>query len=350
MTRKNIFRLIAFILCLAAIAACLLLVRSLSSSLIGQTAAELWRGGDMKYIQQSAFISEDKELNVDGVRMIRHGIDQALISASIDAEKESARLWIDAYSGETSVSVSVAGKSVNARAICTGGDFFTFNPIDMLSGWYYSDADVMDDGVIIDKNLAWQLYGGFELSEMSIDINGTQCLVVGVADTQSSDILADAYGEESTVYMPMRLCERLGMATPVTSYSMILPNPVKGFAEKIFTENSGLEKTDYEIVQNTSRFSVLSNLKRLADTGTRAQRTTKIYFPWWENGARYSESWCTLLTAIAALFTVWPLIYAVMLISSALRRLRPLNKLKTLFFRVINKENINIMEGNNEDN
>ena len=85
MTKKGIFRLAAFILCLILLTACLLIADSLSSGLVGQTEAELWRGGDMRYVQHSAFISEDRALDTDGVRMIRHGIDQALVSAAIEA-------------------------------------------------------------------------------------------------------------------------------------------------------------------------------------------------------------------------------------------------------------------------
>jgi len=352
MRKRGIFQFIAFILCLAAMAICLLWVELLSSQLIGQTEAELWQQGDMPYIQHSAFISEDRALDVSGVQMIHYSIDQALITESIEAENDTARLWIDAYSGETSMTAASGGKSVAVRTICTGGDFFTFNPIEMLGGWYYSDTDIMDDGVIIDKNLAWQLYGGFELSGMNIEINGYPCLIVGVADLPSSDILADAYGQEPTVYLPLSLCDRLGSAPNITYYSLVLPNPVKGFGEKIFTENCSLDEKEYELTENTARFSVLTNLKRVAETGKRTQRTTKIYFPWWENGARFAESWCTVLTVIAALFAIWPLICIIIIIvHTVLRRKLIIYKTKGYFDRIKNKkkkENHSVMEENNE--
>lgn len=352
MSRKSIIRLTAFLLCLAAVGACLLWSASLALQIIGQTEAERWQQGNLSYIQQSAFIIEDRALDENGIKMIRRSIDQALVTESIEPAGEGARLWIDAYSGVTETSASHGGSNVSARTICTGGEFFTFNQIDMLSGWYYSDMDIMDDGVIIDKNLAWQLYGGFELAGMEISINGYPCVIVGVADHPRSDILADAYGDEPTVYLPMSLCDRIAATANITYYSLILPNPVDGFAEKVFSENSGLDEADFESIQNTGRFSVISNLKRVSETGSRVQRTTKVFFPWWENGARYAESWCTVLTVIAVFFTIWPAVYTVILIVIVIRNRRIIFlKVKTLFGRSGgNKETNSVMEEQNEQN
>ncbi len=70
--------------------------------------------------------------------------------------------------------------SITARAFGVGGDFFTFHPLKLLSGSYFDGEDLNKDGVVIDENVAWQLFGSNNVAGMYVEINGVQYPVRGV--------------------------------------------------------------------------------------------------------------------------------------------------------------------------
>lgn len=88
-------------------------------------------------------------IDLDTIRSFRVTLEDEFVQNSIFAPEPdaqdpgadtSARLYADAYSGSTQLSVS--GKSpgsVTVTAIGVGGDYFLFHPLQLLSGGYVSD-------------------------------------------------------------------------------------------------------------------------------------------------------------------------------------------------------------------
>lgn len=93
-----------------------------------------------------------------------------MIDASLEAP-EGGSLYQDAWSGTaTSVAVSgPAGKS-NVKTYGVGGDFFLFHPYTLLSGSYIAESDFAQDRVVLDENLAWQLFGSSDVAGMEVTI------------------------------------------------------------------------------------------------------------------------------------------------------------------------------------
>jgi hypothetical protein len=278
------------------------------NGLDSQQEAQRWGG---QTVQVSAFLSQTAGYTDDNVLSLRAQVDQTLAAATLEAETENARLWMDAYSAQTTVTAAYGSNTQSVRAIATGGDFFAFHPLDMLSGWYYTSNDVSDTLVVLDENLAWKLFGGTDVAGMAITINGYACTVAGVAKAPKNAVEAAAYGEEDTVYLPYSFLCRMGQTVPLTCYEAVLPEPVSGFGLETVQTALGLGDAEAEMVKNTDRFSFSRCLQVAKAYDTRVQRTGTIYYPFWENAARTMENRWALWAVSLLFWGVYPVVYGV---------------------------------------
>jgi len=327
--RRAILFLLSVFLLFAAAAA----KNSLTDALTSQTAAKRWQSGDMRYTQISCFIDEDAAFSEASITPLRSSINTSLEAEAIAAESEDARLWIDAYSGETTLTVSRDGKSAEARAICTGGDFFYFHELDIMDGWCYSESDLMQDTVVIDRELAWQLFGAFELADMRIELNGHPCVIAGVSRTPESGAESKTYGAEPTVYLPYSLAEKLGITAPVTCYEAVLPNPVDNFGANLLSSALSLEPDLVRRVENTYRYSMKSCLTSLLDFAYDSTRTDTINYPYWENAAIYTGNWCRLLVIAMLLLAIYPAVIVCIVFAAVIKNRKKFFRQSVLFFK-----------------
>ncbi|MCD7845132.1 MAG: ABC transporter permease [Oscillospiraceae bacterium] len=298
-------------LCVILCAVTLLLHKNTAAGLESQRAAERWQAGELPYTQVTAFISEDGAVTAEDIMSVRESIDNILASLGLEAEGESARLWLDAYSGELSLAVSTDYNQQAVRVIATGGDFFFFHPPDMESGWYYSDSDTTDATVVLDVYLAWALFGGTDIAGKTVELGGALCTVAGVASLPEDERELSAYGSEYTLYVPYSLLERLGYDVPITCYEAALPEVTSGYGLDTIEAALSLSDDDYEMRTNTGRFGIINSLALLGQFSQRVQRLGRIYYPWWENAARAAENRCAFLAALACGLAVYPLLFIV---------------------------------------
>lgn len=263
---------------------------SVVSELADGDLAAQWQAGDTEYVHVSAFISEEAQRRLESFLLMGHNVDNALAAVALEPENENARLWADAYSGDASVTVSNEYNTQTAIATCTGGDYFLFHPVEMLSGWYYSENDNTDTLVILDENLAWRLFGGTDIAGMALEINGYACTVAGVSKVPDDEDELAAYGEELRLYMTCSFYERQGQDISLTCYEALVPEPVTGFGLETIEAALGLSESQCELEQNTGRYSLKSSLETAGEYRQRAQRINKIYYPWWENYAKGVDS------------------------------------------------------------
>lgn len=242
---------------------------------------------------------------------MRADIDKKMTENSLAAEKEGARLYFDAFSceeqkiGITTMSDSYA-PNAEANMIVTGGDFFRFHPLELLAGCYYSDDDLMQDRVVIDETLAWQLFGSSNVAGMAVSINGTIFKVAGVVKIEQdkvSQYLTDKKPYMFVSYAGIQLAQ--GTAPPITCYETVLPDPVKGFAEETVKGVLSVSEDNRVLVVNTGRYSVIKMFKAAFDGGVRAVVDKPIVYPYWENAARiYTEKAAGLMTAMVAVLCI----------------------------------------------
>ena len=302
-------RLLTALVCLAAAGALFGAGMLTRRGLDSQSAVGRWQAGELSYAQLSGFLADSAALTATDVRVVQSGIDTALATESLTAP-EGARLWVQAYSAETGLTVTSGHASVSARAIATGGDYFLFHPLQMASGWYYSGDDLMEDGILIDRALAWSLFGSYELTDMSVYVSGYPCRVVGVVETPEG-LEGDAYGDQPTLWLPWQLYTRLNTSAAATCYEALVPNPVSGYARGVVTTALNRNDNLCQVVENSSRFALANELTSFVSLNQQVQQTTQIAYPYWENAARVAQTRIGFLYAGGLLCLVWPVGLAV---------------------------------------
>ena len=266
----------------------------MSASLPSQNAVSRWAGDGTATAQISAFLTDSAELSSDDIsRGITGKLDSALTEASISPPDADARLYALGYSTETSGSVTyvnTSGKNVGGAISVTvtacGGDFFIFHPLSMLSGYYFNTEDILNDCVVIDNDIAWQIFGSHDVVGRVIKLNGRDCYISGVTECGRDGKYSDYYGDKPRIYISYSLAEELYGNLPARVVEILLPNPIGGFAMDMFKDALSVPESECELVENSARFSDSQLRRLLSGFSERSVRTTNVSFPYYENTAR----------------------------------------------------------------
>ena len=263
--------------------------------------------------QISCFFSQNARMTEDSIMGFEHSLDAALQEASITQESTnpSARLWVDAYSADGSLTLSNGSKNLQADAIGIGGDFFLFHPQKLLYGSYFSGSDLMQDHCVIDEDAAWQLFGSSDVAGMTVYIGNIPHIITGVVERPQGR-LEEAAGLDSTlVYVSLKTLTELGNSNGINHYEIVMPNPVDDFAYNHVKDNIGVQEKQVEIFENTTRYSLLERIKTIGEFGTRSMNGKAIIYPYWENIARGYEDIIAVITLIMFAFLIYSLGLAV---------------------------------------
>jgi hypothetical protein len=232
---------------------------------------------------------------VTQLETFEHSLDSSFLEAGIEAPTQSARLYVSAYSASGKISVTGSKGTISAPAIGVGGDFFLFHPFKLVSGYYFSGSDVMQDGIVIDEDAAWQLFGASDVAGMTVTIGGVPHYIAGVISRDSSLMDKKAGADTMTVYLSYDSLSKYGTTDGISCYETLLPNPVSGYGLGLVKEKLGVSDSTGVVVENSERYSVLSLLKVIGSFGTRSMQTMGIVWPGWENAARGWEDVLALL-------------------------------------------------------
>ena len=308
--KKRIFLLALNALLVLLVLLCLLTIRILSANMEAQKAAERWQGeSGTEFRQISCYLPVDEKQSLNDMYAFRYKLLDALHKAALDIDTDES-LFVDAWSAVDKLTVSSSRASGEASVIAVGGEFFQFHPIRLLSGSYISENDLMQDRVLLDEDLAWLLFGGTELTGMSLKINGVPIVVGGVIEREQDFASQRAYTVGQGLYMSYDAYVSLtGNEQAITCYELVMPEPVKGFALDTVKTNFTLGRG--EALENTGRFSLLRLYKLLGQAGTRSMQAMGLMYPYWENAARCVEDICVILLLAATVFAVIPLVTAV---------------------------------------
>lgn len=314
---------------LALALSCWIACTVLGGTLESQKAAQRWAGeGETPFAQLSAFMTRSDSLGLNEVYTFRQALLAKMTEISLEPP-EGGALYADAWSaGETRKIYGEHG-SADARITAVGGNYFLFHPLRLLSGSYIAEDDVMDDRVVLDRELAWRLFGGEDLAGMEVTIGDRPFLVAGVVDRDRDFASRRADTGALGLYMSYRAwanlsagegAEETPATPPIQCYELVMPQPVQGFAEAFFRESFQLGSG--ELVNNTERYTPAALWKLLTQFGARSMHLTDVIYPEWENAARCLGDWCALFFALALALAVCPVVTAVVLLLLALLRLR----------------------------
>lgn len=274
-----------------------------------QTVADRWSNNDITYHQITAFA---QNLDEEEIARLRNGISVGLQEASYTDESVEGKLWIDAYSARTEDAVSRSSElGVSFQGEVTifgvGGNFFQFHPQNLISGCCFSSDDVMHDRVLLDKELAWKLFGAYDIAGKQVQIAEKSFTVAGVYDIGDDKDAEYARSNRSCVYMEYALFHSLYEDVPINCYEVVLPNAVKNFARNLVKDN--LDDA-VKVVDNTLRFKTSVLLKKYRSIKRNLMHTELIQYPYWETMAVATEwelwrlIWLRFLS-VAVLFLYW---------------------------------------------
>ena len=291
-------------------------LRVVSGTLSTISAAQRFQGeGEMRFSQLACFLPVDQGKTEEDIQRFRLSLDGTLTEQSLEAP-EGGSLYLDAYHGVHSVTISTDSGSASVKAVGVGGDFFYFHPLTLRSGAYISSDDLMDDLVVLDEEIAWRLYGGTDLAGLPVSVNGEQFVIGGVVTREKDFATERAYTGDGGVYMSFSAMKRLMEDASITGYEIVMPNPIRNFAKGIVEDSF----SDGEVVENTGRFSPGRLGELLRSFAGRSMRTNGVIYPYWENAARLAEDYAALLLLLAVLLAVCPVIFLLVLAIRDIRR------------------------------
>ena len=276
-----------------------------------------WRWSENKDAAQvSCFFSPKAEVTEDTIQSFEHSLDDVLQEASITetSENPSARLWVDAYSADGKITLVNGKNTLESNAIGIGGDFFMFHPLKLITGSYFSGNDLMKDYCLIDQDAAWQLFGSNDVVGMTVYIGNVPHMVTGVVRRPDGRMDKAAGLNSTVVYVSYETLATYGTNNGINHYEIVMPNPVSGFAYDKVKEGIGVDEKNVEIVENTSRYSLLNRCKTILKFGTRSMNGKAIIYPYWENLARGYEDIIALLTVFMLFLLLYPIVTVVWII------------------------------------
>ncbi|GFI03448.1 MAG: ABC transporter permease [Lachnospiraceae bacterium] len=281
--------------------------------LIDQQAAARWdeEGGSA---QVSCFFAEYVEVDDYMIMSFEKQLEQSLnevLSAEDKKRENGERLFIDAYSSMGTIEITSEKGKLEAAAIGVGGDFFLFHPIPLVSGSYFSGSDLMKDGVVLDEDAAWQLFGSSDIAGMTVWIGNVPHHVTGVVKRQEGRFAEQAGLDKTVVYVSNETLAEYGTCGGISTYEVTAPNPVKGFVYKCVKEKLGVKETDMVVVENSSRYLKEALIPVILDYGTRSMQIRAVRFPYWENIARGWEDVKAMVLLFQFVFLMIPIIVIV---------------------------------------
>ena len=334
-----------------------LVTKALVNNLPDQLAADRWViDGDTRAAQISLFFTEDRQITPNDISKLEYLLEKKMSDAGIVTEEDNdssgsgSRKIVDTqkledknkkeseavpatepekpfsscYSAQgISTIVFENKKAENIDTIGVSGDFFLFHPMELVSGAYFGPDDIMKDRIVIDEELAWQLFGSNDVAGQCVTIGGINHYVSGVVKREEGRLNEAAGLSKSMVYMSYESLASYGeilsgkvgssgssstgtsasnsSSSSATStsestqvetfggincYEVVMPDPVEGLAARLVKESSSLDDRYIVVVDNTLRFSFFSLVNVISGFGVRSMWDKPIFYPYWENVAR----------------------------------------------------------------
>lgn len=305
------------VLLLALSIVCLLGLLSVCNALPTLNAADSWAGeSEQSFAQLACYLPADKSLEETDIYSFRQTLETQLTESSMEAP-ENGSLYTDAYSGASTLTVTTDRGNAQVRVTGVGGDYFRFHPLLLRSGSYLSETDLMKDRVLLDEELAWKLFGGMDLTGLSVTINGADYYVAGVVAREKDPYSSIAYSDGAGMFMSYEALKACDESVGINCYEIVMPNPITSFAKNMVTEHFLLN--DGILVENSSRYSLGNLLNVIRNFGKRSMGLNGIIYPYWENAVRFTEDYAALLLVLTVLFALTPVVSAVVFLIRLIR-------------------------------
>ena len=309
--------------CVVAFCICLGLFISVLSAVGSLNAANVWAGdSDMRFAQIAVFFPEDNKIEENDLAAFFETVEEKLAEASVEKE-EGHNLYAYAVSGSGKVTVNGEKGNQTVTAIGVGGNFFLFHPLVLRSGSYISDSDFMDDRIVLDKELAWSLFGGIDVEGLEVMINNERFKVAGVVEREDDFATKKAYNDGPGMFMSYSAFARLTEGK-ISCLEIVMPDVISGFALK--TAEDAFSGRNAEVIENSKRYNISRIMNITGSLSERSIQKNGIVYPYWENAVRVTESHLSVLFVLMIIFGAFPLaaliVWLVRFVSGKLRYLK----------------------------
>ncbi len=350
--KKHIRSILVLILSLVGIIATSSVISLTKDSALSQNEADRWSAKDLNYHQISAFSSGQ---DFESISRLRNTIATKLGEAGFTNESTTGRLWIDAFyamaEGQITRKSDTGFKSKdNIMVMGVGGDFFQFHLLDFICGSYFEDQNVMKDGIVLDRETAWSLFGAYDVIGKSVSINGQSFVVSGVYDMSNSRDEEYARDGKSYIFISYEYFNSIYEGMGITGYETVIPNPIKNFAFNLIKDNVD---EDSIVVDNTNRFSFLSLAGKYKKLSHNFMKKNSVILPYWENEALAIE-WKIFRCMLIRLIFV--LVLSIILVRYAIKLFRIFRKrfkgklkdiLKDIFGKLPKRKSTPLLDNDN---
>ena len=300
--------------CLLLAGGILIYENQVVKELYDQQMAGRWdKGGSSSQI--SLFFAEDAVEDAAYFKGIEQNVDKALLMASIVSGNENARLWIDAVSRNGKVSLSTNRSKIEVNVVGVSGEFFQFHPQKIVSGAIFSESNLMKDGIILDEDTAWQLFGSSDVAGMQVMIGEVPHFVTGVVEREQGRLQKAAGLEKPICFLSLESLEEYGVPKGGFTYEIVLPNPIQNFALSTMQNIVGTNNENVVVIENSTRFELLRLIGVIRDFGIRSMSLKGVVYPYWENVARGLEDILALCLLLKSMLLLFPIVFAMIVLA-----------------------------------
>lgn len=310
-------------------------------SLTPQQTAASWGTEDKPYAMASVFLEESAALPQSSLGEIRLSVEKALTDGGVGSDTHP---WLYSASYQTSQTLSCdSGKSEVLLTVVTG-DFFRIHPMQVVSGWYMDEDDLMHDRVVLDRKAAWELFASDNVVGLLVELSGVYYQIAAVVELEDGKfnemaagntprawVYADSPGFAETAppeetgdtaeAMAQTSAARVSSTPGFTCMEMVLPQPVKDFAASTMKNAlKGFISENTEITDNSGRFSVESRWHVLKNLTVRGISSDAVEYPYWENAARLTENHLAIRLVPEGLLMCVPIVSLLLLLLFLNRR------------------------------
>lgn len=286
---------LVFLICLIALGIFELCVSVMENNIGYIHAGERWSADGSPYAVISMYAEEGAGVTSDQISQWAYSTDAKLLESSV-TPKENARTWAYCYGNEDTLTVSGPMGTAAAETMAVGGDFFLFHPLKFTYGSAFLNDNSNPMGVVIDRDLAWKIFGAENIVGMVLQIEGLDFTVVGVSEKESgSEIYTHTYGDRPRMYMSFAGYAKLRGDGGITMYEAALPNAVRSFARNIFDGAVRVNEETTWVFEVSDRFSLKNRYENMKTLKYSWIRENRIEYPYWENEAKVADYRCAVM-------------------------------------------------------
>lgn len=303
-----------------------------------QYAAELFESKSMPYRQLtvlgpglmtddgSAPRKSSKGLDVEKVQQIHEALDvteQSAIGSGKSSSKAAkiVNVWKDCYSASARypakgfLEKDETGSVESCEIMGVSEDYAILHPFCYESGGFLPDEDGDRYTIVLNTQLAWNLFHSYQVLGAFVEVNGISYQVVGVVNEGKDDIAETTGVTEPRAYVQFpQLASLINGPTAasssdevdtlvhdtdlaVTCYEVLLMDPIKNIAYNDLVQamsdtiGYSADNSELQVFSNTSRFHVTTLWKKYFPLKKSYTGGESLQIPYYERSARLAEQY-----------------------------------------------------------